>query len=129
MNEEIRIRSTELDEARTFLEGVLASIAAGVVVIDGERRVRSWNRGAEELWGLRSDEAQRQPFFQLDFGLPTDSLVDVVQRCLETGARTGPVELVAVNRKGRTITCSVFCSPLDSRGEGVVLLMEEAPQH
>ncbi|MGZ0153575.1 CheR family methyltransferase [Kribbella sp. WER1] len=128
MNEEIRIRSTELDEARTFLEGVLASVAAGVVVLDGELRVRSWNRGAEELWGLRGDEVQWQPFFQLDFGLPTDGLVEVVQRCLTSGARTEPVDLVAVNRKGRTIKCSVICSPLDSQSEGVVLLMEDTQE-
>ncbi|MFI7063736.1 CheR family methyltransferase [Kribbella sp. NPDC050124] len=125
MNEEIRIRSTELDEARTFLEGVLGSVAAGVVVLDGDLRVRSWNRGAEELWGLRGDEVHREPFFQLDFGLPTDSLIDIVQQCLDSGTRGGPIDLAAVNRKGRTITCSVACSPLDSQGEGVVLLMEE----
>ena len=125
MNEEIRIRSTELDETRTFLEGVLASVAAGVVVLDGELRVRSWNRGAEELWGLRSDEVQLQPFFQLDFGLPTDALVEVVQRCLSSGQRTDPTDLTAVNRRGRTIRCSVICSPLDSQAVGVVILMED----
>ncbi|MER7244047.1 CheR family methyltransferase [Kribbella sp. NPDC000426] len=125
MNEEIRIRSTELDEARTFLEGVLASVAAGVVVLDSELRVRSWNRGAEELWGLRGDEVQRQPFFQLDFGLPTGPLVEVVQGCLDSGTRAGPAELPAVNRKGRAIRCAVTCSPLDSQGDGVVLLMED----
>ncbi|MET9273532.1 CheR family methyltransferase [Kribbella sp. NPDC003557] len=125
MNEEIRIRSTELDEARTFLEGVLASVAAAVVVLDRELRVRSWNRGAEELWGLRSDEVQRQPFFQLDFGLPTDALVDVVQRCLTSGQRTEPVSVIAVNRRGRKIECSVVCSPLANQAEGVVLSVEE----
>jgi two-component system CheB/CheR fusion protein len=31
MNEEIRVHTAELDEARTFLEGVLSSVAAGVV--------------------------------------------------------------------------------------------------
>jgi two-component system CheB/CheR fusion protein len=125
MNEEIRIRSTELDEARTFLEGVLSSVAAGVVVLDGDLRVRSWNRGAQELWGLRGDEVKQQLFFQLDFGLPTAALVEVVQRCVDTGARTGPTELPAVNRKGRAIRCAVTCSPLDSQGDGVVLLMED----
>jgi two-component system CheB/CheR fusion protein len=126
MNEEMRIRTSELDEARTFLEGVLSSVAAGVVVLDGELRVRSWNRGAEELWGLRTDEVFQQGFFALDFGLPTDDLRDMVQRCLASHARTEPVGLAAVNRRGRAITCSVICSPLDGQGDGVVLLMEEA---
>src|SRR5215831_11132648 len=36
MNEEMRVRTAELDEARTFLEGVLSSVAAGVVVLDAD---------------------------------------------------------------------------------------------
>jgi two-component system CheB/CheR fusion protein len=126
MNEELRIRGNELDEARTFLEGVLASIAAGVVVLDARLRVRSWNRGAEELWGLRAAEVDKQDFFTLDFGLPTAELNDLVHRCLSTRQRTGPVELAAVNRRGRDFTCALTCTPLNSDGGGVVLLMESA---
>ncbi len=131
MNEEMRIRTGELDEARSFLEGVLSSVAAGVVVLDAELLVRSWNRGAEELWGLRSDEVRNQPFFSLDFGLPTVDLRDIVGQCLTTGKRTGPVQVTAINRIGRTIICTVICSPLknsgegDRDGDGAVLLMEE----
>ncbi len=128
MNEEMRIRTTEVDEARGFLEGVLSSVAAGVIVLDAEMRVRSWNRGAEDLWGLRSQEVRNQAFFSLDFGLPIGQLHEALKRCTETGRKTGPMNLEAVNRIGRTITCSVTCSPLDSQGDGVVLLMEEVPQ-
>jgi two-component system CheB/CheR fusion protein len=131
MNEEMRVRTSELDEARTFLEGVLSSVAAGVVVLDGELLVRSWNKGAEELWGLRADEVRNQPFFGLDFGLPTAEVRDIVQQCLESGKRAGPVQIGAINRIGRTITCMVVCSPLkansdnDKDRDGAVLLMEE----
>ena len=128
MNEEMRIRTTEVDEARGFLEGVLSSVAAGVVVLDAEMRVRSWNRGAEELWGLRSQEVRDQAFISLDFGLPIGQLHEALNRCIETRRKIGPVNLEAVNRIGRTITCSVTCSPLDGQGGGVVLLMEEVPQ-
>jgi two-component system, chemotaxis family, CheB/CheR fusion protein len=123
MNEELRIRSAELDEARRFLAGVLSSIVAGVVVLDPELRVRSWNRGAVELWGLRGQEVADKYFFDLDFGLAVADLRAAVNECRETRRRTGPIELAAVNRIGRSIVCSVACSPLDDRG--VVLLMEE----
>jgi two-component system, chemotaxis family, CheB/CheR fusion protein len=127
MNEEMRARTGELDEARTFLEGVLFSIAAGVVVLDADLLVRSWNKGAEELWGLRADEVRNQAFFNLVFGLPTGEVRGIVQQCLASGRRAGPVQLAAVNRIGRSITCTVTCSPLKSNGagEGAVLLMEE----
>jgi two-component system CheB/CheR fusion protein len=131
MNEEMRVRSAELDEARTFLEGVLSSVAAGVVVLDADLVVRSWSRGAEELWGLRSDEVRHEGFFALVFGLPTVEMRDIVQRCLATGKRTGPIQLSAINRIGRPITCTVTCSPLKSNGSGeggAVLLMEEVFQ-
>jgi two-component system CheB/CheR fusion protein len=129
MNEEMRLRTAELDEARIFLEGVLSSVAAGVVVLDADLLVRSWNSGAEELWGLRADEVRNQPFFNLDFGLPVANVRDIVQQCLKSGQRAGPVQVAAINRIGRSITCTVTCSPLKDKGEadgdGAVLLMEE----
>jgi two-component system, chemotaxis family, CheB/CheR fusion protein len=132
MNEEMRLRTAELDEARIFLEGVLSSVAAGVVVLDAELLVRSWNSGAEELWGLRADGVRNLPFFNLDFGLPVASVREIVQQCLESGLRTGPVQVAAINRIGRSITCTVTCSPLkdkgDGDGDGAVLLMEEVYQ-
>ncbi|MEU8418894.1 CheR family methyltransferase [Amycolatopsis japonica] len=125
MNEELRIRTAELDEARTFLEGVLSSVAAGVVVLDSDLLVRSWNRGAEDLWGMRADEVYRTDFFKLDFGLPTDGLREMVEICNETGHRALPLETDAVDRKGRSFAASVSCSPLGGPGSGVVLLMEK----
>ncbi|MEV0441961.1 CheR family methyltransferase [Streptomyces spectabilis] len=125
MNEELRIRTEELDEVHAFLEGVMSSIAAGVVVLDTDTKVKSWNRGAADLWGLRRDEVMDELFFGLDFGLPTEELRPVVQKCLDTRKRTGPVVVSAVNRIGRGIMCHVVCSPFDGHHGGVVLLMEE----
>jgi two-component system CheB/CheR fusion protein len=128
MNDEMRIRTSELEEARGFLSGVLSSIGVGVVVLDADLRVRSWSRGAEELWGLRNAEVSLQPFFALDFGLPIGELHEAVLQCRSTRERTEPVELAAVNRIGRSIQCSVTCSPMEGFGDGVVLLMEEVPK-
>ncbi|MEV0319288.1 CheR family methyltransferase [Streptomyces sp. NPDC050658] len=125
MNDELRIRSTDLDEARAFLEGVVSSIAAGVVVLSADMRARSWNRGAVDLWGLRADEVLGEDFFSLDFGLPTDGLREMIRECVSSGRRSGPEVIPAVNRIGRSIACSVICSPFDAHNGGVVLLMED----
>ncbi|NEB79867.1 PAS domain-containing protein [Streptomyces sp. SID14478] len=125
MNEEMRIRTEELDETRAFLEGVLASVAAAVVVLDKDLKVKSWNRGAADLWGLRQDEVLDEPFFSLDFGLPTRELEPVVTQCLTTRKRAAPFAIAAVNRLGRSVTCTVQCSPFDGLRDGAVLLMEE----
>ena len=124
MNEELRSRTSELEEARLFLEGVLSSFGAAVVVLDSDFRVRTWNRGSEELWGLRSHEVRGETFLKLDFGLPTSKLAESLQHCLKTGQRQGPISLNAVNRTGRPIVCTVMCSPLDDSGGGVVIMMD-----
>ncbi|ATL29215.1 CheR family methyltransferase [Streptomyces formicae] len=126
MNDEMRIRTEELDEAKAFLEAVLTSIAAGVVVLDSELKVKSWNRGAVDLWGLRADEVIDTPFFGLDFGLPTEELRPVVSECLTSRQRSGPVGIRSTSRLGRPIMCDVFCSPFDGHHGGVVLMMEES---
>lgn len=126
MNDEMRIRTEELDEARAFLEAVLTSIAAGVVVLDSHLKVKSWNRGAIDMWGLRADEVLEQSFFDLDFGLPTDVLQPMVTKCLKSRQRSGPVGVQARSRIGRPLTCDVFCSPFDGHHGGVVLMMEES---
>ncbi|MFJ2740349.1 CheR family methyltransferase [Streptomyces sp. NPDC087440] len=127
MNDEMRLRTADLDEARAFLEGVVSSIAAGVVVLAANMKVKSWNRGAIELWGLRADEVVDENFFALDFGLPTVGLREVIQECIASGKRSRPVSIAAVNRIGRSINCSVTCSPFDGHNGGVVLLMEDVP--
>ena len=106
---------------------MLSSVAAGVVVLDSDLLVRSWNKGAEELWGLRADEVRQQPFFNLVFGLPTGEVRDLVHQCLTSGRRAGTIQVAAVNRIGRSITCTVTCSNTGD-GEGAVLLMEELYQ-
>ena len=125
MNEEMQVRTRELDGARAFLEGVLASVAAAVVVLGHQNRVQAWNSSAEDMWGLRAAEVQDEPFFSLEFGLPVTQLRDLVERCVRERRRTGPVEVPAVNRRGRSLRCRVICSPLDGVTDGVVLLMEE----
>ncbi len=120
-----RRHSVQLDEARTYLEGVLGSVPAGIVVLDAHLRVRSWSRGAEDLWGLRTGEVQDLPFFDLVFGLPTDKVREIVDSCMTSNRRSKPIHIDAVSRTGRSIDCAVVCSPLDGPKGGVVLLMEE----
>ncbi|HEU0088003.1 MAG TPA: CheR family methyltransferase [Pseudonocardiaceae bacterium] len=130
INDELRDRTAELDEANEFLAAILTSLQAGVTVIGQDMTVRVWNRRAEDLWGLRQDEAVGQHFLNLDIGLPTDRLRPIIRQTL--GGADGPHELQveAVNRHGRTINVRVTCTPLHHirRGAGgVLLVLEQEP--
>jgi two-component system CheB/CheR fusion protein len=126
MNEEMQVRATELDGARTFLEGVLSSIGSSVVVLSRSGRVRAWNRAAEEMWGLRAAEVEDESFFSLEFGLPVDRLRELFDACQRDRRPTGPLVVPAVNRVGRSLRCRAVCTPLDGESDGVVMLLEEA---
>ena len=69
INDELRDRTSELNRVNGFLEAMLTSLAVGVAVVDREQRVQVWNQHAEDLWGLRRDEALDRPLLALDVGL------------------------------------------------------------
>ncbi|MGH4026790.1 MAG: CheR family methyltransferase [Pseudonocardiaceae bacterium] len=128
INDELRDRTSDLDEANEFLEAIMTSLQAGVTVIGQDMTIQVWNRRAEDLWGLRQDEAVGQHFLNLDIGLPTDQLRPIIRQTL--GGDDGPHELQveAVNRRGRTITVRVLCTPLRSTrpgSAGALLVIEK----
>jgi two-component system CheB/CheR fusion protein len=130
INVEMRERSDELDRLNAFMESVLTSLRAAVVVLDGDMRVQVWNSRAEDLWGLRADEVIGQVLLTLDIGLPVDELTVPLRRCANGESESEERLLSALNRRGRTISCRVTCSPLYDGGNrrGVVVLMEESDE-
>jgi two-component system CheB/CheR fusion protein len=132
MNEELMVRGRELNEVNTFLDAVLSSLEAAVVVVDPEFEVQAWNRGARELWGLTSDEAVGQHFLNLDIGLPVDQLRTPIRQVLGDGDGSdgvAPVRLAAVNRRGRNLDCIVSLTPLvggNGDPHGVIVMMQPA---
>jgi len=129
INDQLRISTTQLDEANSFLEAVLTSLQSGVAVIDRDLRIRMWNRRAEDLWGLRSDEVVGQHFLNLDIGLPFDQLRPLLRGALGDGAQPGEAAIEAVNRRGRPVLVRVACTPLGPQnggppGDGAIVVME-----
>ena len=125
INDELRQRTREVNQANAFMNSILASLQAGVVVVDRQFRILSWNDASEDLWGLRADEVQEQTILNLDIGLPVARLAEPLRRCL-TGEVEG-MDIEAINRRGQTIQCRLSFYPLiDPQKDriGVILLME-----
>ena len=128
INEELRQRSEELNSVNAFLESILTSLRGGVVVVDAELKVLVWNDNADDLWGLRADEAVGRNLLGLDIGLPVERLKQPMRDCLNGNRQFIELQVDASNRKGRSINCRVTCSPLlgaqhDMRG--VIVMMED----
>lgn len=127
MNDELTRRTMQLDESNAFLEAVLSANGTGVAVVDAEQHVQLWTPVAEDLWGLRADEAVGRHLMSLDIGLPVDALRAPLRRCLAGEAEAQTLEVAATNRRGKTITCGVRCLGLNVGGPavtGAIILME-----
>jgi two-component system CheB/CheR fusion protein len=127
MNQELRTRGSDLNDVNSFLEAVLTSLRAAVIVVDGNLHVLAWNRRSEDLWGLRPEEARGQHLLNLDIGLPVHELKGPVRATLAGSVLTDPIALAATNRRGRPLQCRVTCSPLTqgARVRGAILVIDE----
>jgi two-component system CheB/CheR fusion protein len=128
VNEELRGRTGELNSMNTFLESILTSLGAAVVVLDPDLRIRLWNEEARDLWGLDANEVRGQHFMNLDIGLEVQRLKQPLRKCLNSGSAKEELTVEAVNRRGKTTQCHVTCSPLKNASgiHGALILMEDA---
>jgi two-component system, chemotaxis family, CheB/CheR fusion protein len=134
INDELRERTGELNSVNDFLESILTSLGVAVAVVDRGQRVQVWNRGAEELWGMREDEANDQHFMALDIGLKPERLAPALRSVISGASAKETARLDSVNRRGRAVVCDTTVMPLIARGvdgpevRGAIVLMEEDHQ-
>ena len=137
VNDELRVRSESLNELGAFLDSMFRSLRSGVAVLDRELRVIVWNRQAEDIWGVRAEEAERRAFLGLDIGLPLAPLTQPLRACLGGRLESHESLLPALNRRGRAIMCRTTLYPLLGKANelprGVIVMMDAqsgaAPAH
>jgi two-component system, chemotaxis family, CheB/CheR fusion protein len=130
INDELGQRTTELNQLNAFLESIWAGLDGAVTVLDADLRVLVWNHGSEDLWGVRQEEVQGQHFLNLDIGLPIDQLMPTLRAAMSGENGTQSTVIQATNRRGRTVTCRVTCSPLldhDKTLRGAILVVVDQP--
>jgi len=117
-NEALRDRQDEVEHLNRFMGAVLGSMNSGVAVVDGDMQILAWNTRAEDLWGVRTDEAVGEHLMNLDIGLPVEQLRQPLRAQLND-PETDPAELVldAVNRRGRALQVRVTLTHIRDHGE------------
>jgi two-component system CheB/CheR fusion protein len=110
---------------------VFSSLRSAVVVVDHDYRIRVWNRRAEDLWGIRTDEAVGAPFLSLDIGLPVAELAQPIRDVMNGEQAALAKTIRSTTRRGRSIECHVSVTPLaaaEGASRGVILLMDDPNQ-
>jgi len=130
LNRRLEQGSIDLEQANGYLRAILSSLSSAVVVMDRNLHVKLWNEKAEDLWGLRSEEAIGRPFLELDIGLPVAELREPLRRGLVEGNGSEELALDGINRRGRRLRYQVRSTPLHGQrgAEGMILLLEGHPR-
>ena len=126
INQSLLSRTDELESTRGLLDGVLSSLGHAVILLYPDLDVRMWGPGAEELWGVRSDEAEGRAFGSLDIGLPVADLTPQLETLTAKGEGRLAVRTGAVNRRGKAITIGLSAAVLANAGSagGIVITID-----
>ena len=129
VNDQLNLRTSEISELNAFMQSILGSFEAAMIVVDADLRVQVWTAQAYELWGLRTDEAVGARLLDLDSGLPAATLQTWLGPVL-AGQQPSVVgeQLEAFNRRGRPVVLRITVTPLRNGGglpSGALVLMEE----
>ncbi|ONF97019.1 CheR family methyltransferase [Sphingomonas jeddahensis] len=128
VNEELRIQAEQASAYRLHLESVLRAMNGGIIVLDPNHVIRSWNRWSESTWGLRAEDVIGTKFDLLDIGLPIHKLRDALSTVQFGRAEYVDEMLEGVDRRGRRILCRIRVSPLsdeDGSTLGLVLIFQD----
>jgi two-component system CheB/CheR fusion protein len=126
MNDELQVSTDDLNQTNAFLESVLASLKAGVAVVDRELKILAWNDAAQDLWGVRAGEAAGAHLLNLDIGLPVDRLRGPLRKIFRGNEPSVEFTLEARNRRGRDITVRVTATPIVTGDDvtGAIIAMD-----
>ncbi|MEA3509355.1 MAG: HAMP domain-containing protein, partial [candidate division NC10 bacterium] len=129
-NSDLQRTNVELGQWRAYNETVLESIGAGVLSVDAEGRVNTFNRAAARMLDLAPTQALHRHYRALFAAEPLTPLRNLMDRMVQEGRGTVN-EQVALSLLGRGATFVVNVSSLrDREGHylGMVVVFDDVTQ-
>lgn len=121
---------TELEKRRRYMEIILRDIGAGVISIDSEGRIRTINRSAEKILGIRAVKILGKLYSEIlqgEYLKIAEELIKAVQES-ESQSITRQVKLTIQNE---TLTLLVKVATLrdeEQRNLGMVVVLDDLTQ-
>ncbi len=105
-----------------FLSNILESMEGGVLTVDKERRITSFNRSAEEITGFTKEEVLNK-----ECSILRSDLCDVkcpVKEVMNTGETVFNYEITITNKAGNKVPVNITTSPLRSSNKEIIGAIE-----
>ena len=108
---------------KEFLENILESMDGGVLTLDKNGRITSFNNSAEEITGFKREEALNKECWQI---LKSDLCEEgcPLKETLETGKPVFNYEIMITNKSGNKIPVNITTSPLRSSNNEIIGAVE-----
>jgi two-component system NtrC family sensor kinase len=120
-------KALQVERLKDFSENIVESLNVGVLAVDLNGRVESWNTQVEELTGVPRQEAVSRPLEEV---LPADLAAEISAHANGERVR-GLYKFLLRNRAGQTLVVNVSVAPLLGKsGErvGRLILLDDITQ-
>ena len=116
-NEALRDRQDEVERLNALPDRGPGQLNSGVAVVDADMQILAWNSRAEDLWGVRTDEALGEHLLNLDIGLPVEQLRQPIKtQFADAAVEPSVLVLDAVNRRGKSLQVHVTLTHIVDHG-------------
>ena len=109
----------DLETERFLLASIVNSSQDSVMSIDTDRRITSWNRSAQRIYGYSRAEAIGKPFSMLALPTDLDSLLETLLR-VQDSQQGETSDTIRLNKNGKEMWLSITLSPIRNEAGKVV---------
>ena len=125
--ESLEQKATQIERLKDFSESIVDSLKIGVVTVDRESRVESWNPPLEQILEVKRSEAMGRKLYDL---MPSDLAAEIASRSID-GHVSGIYKFPLNARGGRRFVVNVSIAPLvgkDGARLGRLILLDDITQ-
>ncbi len=123
----LRESNIEIEQRRAYMETVLENIATGVISVDKNGDITTFNRAAEKVLDIRKEEITGKSFQEILSRIPPDTAKEIIRR-IRGGGGTIKAEELQFNMNNRSITLRLKMTTLydtDGNFSGNVVVFDD----
>lgn len=126
-NISLRNSNTEIEQRRAYMETVLENVATGVISVDKNGDVTTFNHAAERILGMKKEEIMGKGFQEILSRIPPEAAKDIIKK-IRGGGGYIENEEIQFNLHNRNITLRIKMTTLsDTNGDflGNVIVFDD----
>lgn len=129
-HDELRKSNIEIEQRRRYMEIVLRDVGAGVISIDTDGRIRTINRSAEKILGIRAESVLGEKYdeiLQTEHTILAKELVKAVNQA-ENHSITRQIKLTLPNETLTLLVKVAILRDEENRYLGMVVVLDDLTQ-